>query len=241
MEEELYFQMRQLEDRYWWFVGKRFFIFNFIKGRPEKVIDLGCGTGVMMECLSNISSNVIGIDNSLLALSYAKNRINIKKLIGCDSRNIPIKDNIFDLVIASDLLEHITDDEAVLSEANRVLKKDGRLIVTVPAFDFLWSVHDETAHHLRRYNIDLLKEKVRKARFKIEKISYTNIFAFPAAFLFRSLRKLMPFYKSKNNDFFYTSPFLNAFFIACYKLEAALLKRLDFPFGISILGVFVKI
>lgn len=240
MEEELYAQMRQLEDEYWWFVGKRFFIFNFIKNKPARALDLGCGTGIMMERLGNICDNVFGIDNSLLALSYVKKRINKNRLIACDSRRICAKDDTFDLIIASDLLEHIPDDDIVLEEANRVLKTGGKLIITVPAFNFLWSKHDESAQHLRRYNIDSLKRKIHKANFSVEKLSYTNFFAFPLAFLARRLRRFVPFYKETKTDFFHTPGILNKFFIYCYKLEAALLRRIDFPFGISILGVLVK-
>lgn len=241
MEKKVYTEMRKLEDSYWWFVGKRMFIFNFIKKKPGAVLDIGCGTGIMIEHLSRISKNVIGIDSDPLALFYSKDRLGVRKLVSCDARFISMKDNIFDLIIASDLLEHIAEDEMVLNEITRVLKSGGKLIATVPAFNFLWSKHDEVVHHVRRYDINLLKRKIQKTKLTVEKISYTNMFAFPFAFLLRNLRRFIPFYRETKTDLFYTPPFLNTFFIFCYKLESLLLKKMNFPFGVSILGVFVKL
>jgi len=240
MEEKVYTQMRKLEDTYWWFVGKRMFISNFIKSKPGAVLDIGCGTGAMLEYLSRTSEDVVGIDNNLLPILYSKNRSGVKRLVACDARFISMKDNAFDLVIASDLLEHIAEDEMVLSEIARILKSKGKLIVTVPAFAFLWSKHDEAAHHVRRYNIDLLRIKIQKANLTVERISYTNIFAFPLILLLRNFKRFASFGREPETDFFYTPPFLNSFFIFCYKLEAMLLKKINFPFGVSILGVFIK-
>lgn len=207
MEEKNYTEMRKLEDTYWWFVGKRMFIFNFIKNGLEAVLDVGCGTGAMIERLSRISKNVIGIDDDFLAISYAKRRTGTKKLVICDAHFISMKDNTFDLIIVSDLLEHIKEDETVLNEVTRVLKSGARLIVTVPAFTFLWGRHDEVVHHMRRYNINLLKRKIQKANLNIEKISYTNILTFPFVFLARNLKRLMPFYRESKTDFFIHHPF----------------------------------
>jgi ubiquinone/menaquinone biosynthesis C-methylase UbiE len=240
MEEAVYSEMRRLEDAYWWFVGKRMFIFNFIEEPPGVILDLGCGTGAMIENLSRISKNVIGIDNNRLAISYIKKRSGVKKVAVSDARFISMKNNTFDLIIASDLLEHIADDELVLNEINRVLKPGVKLIATVPSFTFLWSKHDDAAHHVRRYNINLLKHKTEKANLRAERLSYTNMFAFPILLLLRSLKRIMSRRQRSRTDFFHTPPVLNAFFIACYKLEAALLKKINFPFGVSILGVFVK-
>ncbi|MGC9003398.1 MAG: class I SAM-dependent methyltransferase [bacterium] len=240
MNEEEYERMFLLEDFYWWFKGRRLIVRSALKGvKIDKVLDVGCGTGGN---LSLFNGFVVGVDVSMKALSLARRRKKDALLCLGQAENLPFKDNSFDLVLALDLLEHLPDDMKGLSEMHRVLKKGGSLLITVPAYKFLWSEHDEALHHFRRYSKGEIKGKMEKAGFTIKFISHAIVLPFFPIALFRLIQRLL---KRKNEkpktSLIILPPFLNDILFKILKGEANLIgKGISFPFGVSIICRGVK-
>ncbi len=144
--------MYAVEQQHWWFVSKRKLIERLLaqeNGQNKEILDAGCGTGGNFPTLNSFG-RVAGCDVIAEALEYSVRNGN-ERNIQCHIENIAFKDKTFDLVTALDVIEHVEDPVAALSEFRRVLKDNGRLIVTVPAFRFLWSRQDDALCHLRRY------------------------------------------------------------------------------------------
>lgn len=242
MEKIIYDFSYTQEQTHWWFRGRRRLVFDLIKkfsdtGIPKKILDVGCGTGLLLKELQ-ILGKPWGVDCSEQALDYCQRRglENIKK---GDISALPFGAQGFDIVLALDVLEHIEEDDKALKEMSRVLSPNGLAIIFVPAFRFLWSRQDEASHHFRRYCLKPLADKIKNADFQLLRASYFNTFLFlPILFLrfFINLFGLKTETETKINIKF-INPILDKIFSA----ERALLKHLDFPFGVSILFVARKI
>ena len=131
-----------------------------------------------------------------------------------------------------DVLEHIDEDSETLSKTIKGLKNNGRLFITVPAYQWLWSQHDINLMHKRRYNSNTLKNLIKNFDIKIEHITYFNTILFPLALLDRMIQKIIK-NNSKNNKF--PNYFLNVLFKIIFNFEKILLKFFYFPFGLSLL------
>src|ERR1039457_6357501 len=168
-------QMYELESFYWWFVARRKLIQDIIAGGhqfPEDttILDIGCGTGLNNELLSQFG-RVFGADCSEHALNFSRNR-GIENLVLSNAEELNFANETFHLVTALDVLEHVDDDLRALSEIWRVTKPGGLLVITVPAYGFLWSEHDEALHHRRRYTAHALRNKLTNAGFEVDRSTY---------------------------------------------------------------------
>ncbi len=239
------------EDKHWWFASRTRAILAYLDrymgpGRGRRVLDVGCGAGNMMHHLAHYGT-VVGVDNNPKPLEVARQR-------GLDARQgsgdgLPFEDAEFDLVSLLDTVEHVPAEGQVFSECNRVLKKGGKLLVTVPAFMFLWSRNDVINMHQRRYTVPELRGKLEAHGFRVLCISYNNFFIFPVAALFILLRRgrAEPELASPHFDedayqveMEPASPLVNSVLTLVGKIEVALLKRLSLPFGTSIIAIAEK-
>lgn len=238
MRKETYQEMYDIECSHWWFLGKRLIISTFLDryldfgNRFRKILDVGCGTGITMRLLRNYGVTY-GIDVSEEALYFCRKRGH-QRLTKGDANEIPFNDNCFDGITAVDLLEHLENEEKIVEEFYRVLKKNGLLLISVPAFKFLWSEHDLAAEHKRRYTLEEIEYLIKK-RFSILKITYTNIFIFPAVAAYRIFKNMLPWRKEIKTDFFAIPRTINSLLYLLYKVEAPLLRQINFPFGLSIM------
>lgn len=246
MNIEEYQRMYELEENHWWFRGKRKIVFNWLNDlQPQyKILDVGCGTGINLTYLKAITDFVIGIDLSKEAIEFCKLRGH-KKLSQANVLSLPFKDNSVEIVLALDILEHIENDELAIREFKRVLKSEGKLLITTSAFNFLWGMHDDIHHHYRRYTRRELVNKIKKYNFYIQKISYTNIFIFPIVFTVRLCQKLILTLRKDNtyqyrSDLFEVCNFINQILTYLYTIEANILKIINFPFGTSLFCICVK-
>jgi|Deesub1362B_J571_1020462.scaffolds.fasta_scaffold00489_4 SAM-dependent methyltransferase len=235
--EELY----EIENYHWWFVGTRKIIFSYLKqfvpSKNLKILDIGCGLGINLLKLKEYGKP-IGLDYSYETLNLSLKR-GASHLICSDARHIPFKDNIFDLVTAFDVLEHIDEDDNVLKEIYRVCKNGGFFLMTIPAYKFLWSGHDEALKHKRRYTKKVILRKLKNVNLKPIKISYFNTLFFSPILLFRLLNKFI--LKNKVGDHTYKVPkLLNQVLLHIYKIESFFLKYFNFPFGVSIICLSKK-
>ena len=174
-------------EYYWWLNGRRDFIYRFImrlNGKHLKILDVGCSCGNLIEKLEkNKSHEVYGIDNSKYAVQKCIGK-GLKNVRFGNAVKLPYKNSFFDVVIASDVLEHIKSDKKALEECKRVLKRHGYLIIGVPAFSSLWSRLDSYKEHKRRYDkVDFI-ELIESIRMRTSFITYWNFFSFlPINFL----------------------------------------------------------
>lgn len=174
----------RLEHDHWWFRGRRELVRQFARGlfpdRSAEVVDIGCASGQLLDELTTDGFQCpAGLDLSAAAVEACRTR----GLVGVrqgDAVNPPLPQESFDLIIASDVLEHLANDGLALKNWLRLLRPDGRLIIFVPAFEWLWSQHDIRNHHHRRYTRTQLIGALNSAGWIIERSGYWNTSLFPA-------------------------------------------------------------
>ncbi|MBV9850189.1 MAG: class I SAM-dependent methyltransferase [Armatimonadetes bacterium] len=251
MKHEEYERMYRFEDTYWWFVARRRLIASLLDAHYPRtgrlrLLDVGCGTGAMLDVLAPFG-RVVGADFAPQALEFCRARGMEKgqhyPLARADVRRLPFADDSFDAVTAMDVIEHIDDDKAASAEILRVLRPGGRLFVTVPAFGFLWSEHDEALHHYRRYTAPHLKDVFQRVGFAVTKISYTVTSLFPPIAAYRLLSKALPKRREngeKKADLVTFSPRVNAALQTLSDWETRLVHRTNLPLGVTVVCVAEK-
>lgn len=246
MQDIEYKKMYELEDSYWWYVGRRAVIRSVIKHycviNGGIIVDVGCGTGTNLGLLGEFSKTVIGLDTAPQAIAYCAARgFRNTKLID-NSSQLPFQDGSVELVTLLDVLEHVENESKTLSEVWRILNRGGTLLLTLPAYQFLWSEHDIALHHFRRYTASRIRELLEKNGFSIVKCSYVIVSQFPIILAYRIVKGIL-------NIFIPATPktshvrlpfFLNNFFIFLLQIESKLIHRINFPFGTSIIVVAKK-
>lgn len=237
-------KMAHLEDRYWWFVGRRFIVRSLISRfwKPQSsnpvILDLGCGTGGSFSLLKNWG-RVVGLDASFFALKFSRSR-SVKELVLGDAQILPFADNKFELVAILDVLEHLDDDLLSLREIWRVLKPKGAVVFTVPAFMSLWSVHDIALEHRRRYLYGEIQDKLVAAGFEIKKLSYAICPLMPAVFVFRKIQNFLMRNKEPATALIELPEPMNRALISLLKFEAEIIPFFNLPFGVSLVGIGEK-
>jgi SAM-dependent methyltransferase len=237
-----YSEYFRIEDRHWWFLGRRRILIRLLdralprSSEGRRILDIGCGTGTMVQQLERYGS-VLGIDADHDAVRFCRERgvDNVQQASGDD---LPFDEGSFDLVTALDVLEHMEDDAAGLSEIHRVLRPGGTLVLTVPAYRFLWGAQDEISHHYRRYTRGELTGRLADAGFSVQRASYFNALLFPVIAAVRLARRLRPAPAELRSDFEMTPPGrLNRALGWLFGREAELVGRVNLPFGVSIVTV----
>lgn len=164
MEENFEKKYHDVETNHWWFKSRRKYLIDLLKNSPKdsKILDVGCSSGVFLKDLEKIGFNpdhLFGIDISEKAILNSKKN-GLKNTFVMDAQNITLTEK-FDIIVASDCLEHLENDSKALNNWNNLLNKNGQLYVFVPAFMRLWSYHDEVNMHFRRYKKNELKSKTK--------------------------------------------------------------------------------
>lgn len=246
MKKEEYdkLQLVELKKNYWWHIGRRFILIKFLKrwfpisNTKSLILDFGCGTGENFEILSKFGQ-VIGIDNSEVAVKFCQQKGHLAKLI--NGNNLPFPDKSIDFITVLDVLEHLDNDVDIFMEYKRVLKESGRILITVPAYKFLWSEHDKAMKHRRRYIASELQTKLNQSGFKILKMNYIFTFVFPLVLFYRIFRRIFPkkSYQSKVS-YVILPKFINQFFVRIMQIETFLVDKINLPFGSSIIIVAEK-
>jgi SAM-dependent methyltransferase len=249
MQQHTYAILRRVEEKHWWFVGRRRIIRSFLERlyrdhkdsgavqagpvSARKILDVGCGTGANLEMLAEFGE-AAGVDVSDDALSFCRQRglTNVKQ--GA-AESLPYAADSFDLVTGLDVVEHLDDDLAGLKEMRRVLRSGGRALLFVPAFMFLWGVQDDISNHRRRYTLKELKRVVHQAGFQVERATYVNLSFFTPILLGRLIMRATGLRPESENNI--TIGFLNGVLGKLLGAESLPLRFLNFPFGVSIICV----
>ena len=227
-----------IEDDHWWFVGKRLLLRSLLRRHAPhgRLLDLGCGTGGVLRD-AEPDRACLGVDASMVGLQVCR-RKGFERLVCADLASIPFRPGDFDAVLALDVIEHLDDDVQFLREASKLCAPGAPLIVAVPAYQLLWSQHDETFQHRRRYNARQLRSALCAAGLEVERITFTNSLLFPVAAVWRILSYRLGLGRfAPRHDFWPLPRPLNSLLVALYRFEAWLLLRFDLPVGISVVGV----
>src|SRR3989344_1059616 len=233
----LYQECYQQETYYWWHIAKqklvKDLIKRFIRKKNLKILDLGCGTGGVLSTLKSLGS-IYGLDKTNHALTKAKSR-GIKNLTRHNLDNVPLpfKKNQFDLVLTLDVLEHLRNPETTITDIKRILKPSGYLIITVPAYKYLFSYWDKMVGHKTRYSQKGVTRLVRKSGFKVKFSSYFHLIIFIPAVIVRLFKAKTA--GKHTSDFIPVPKVLNNFLILISQIESKIIKLVPLPFGLSII------
>ncbi len=236
MQEHHYPILFQVEESHWWYVGRRRIIQSLVEkicrtlnsSRP-RILDVGCGTGANLKMLAAYG-RAEGVDISPQAVAFCGERGLDSVKLGA-AEHLPYESDSFELVTALDVVEHLDDDVAGLQEMRRVLRRDGRLLLFVPAFMFLWGVQDDVSNHRRRYTLPGLLKAVEAAGFSVEWSSYANISFFMPVLLVRSVMRWLGLRAA--TEYGINISLMNGPFSWLFGAERFILKRGKIPFGVS--------
>lgn len=225
-----------VEQNHWWFVGRRGLFARCIERlnipKDARVLDLGTSTGTNLRMLREIGvTNVVGLDLSDEAIRFCGEK-GLGMVHKGDITAIPFPSGSFDLVLATDIIEHVDADETALSEIARVLKPSGKAIITVPAFESLWGPQDELAFHKRRYRMAPLIAKAERAGLRVCQKFHFNYLLFAPIFLARRLLSAIPNRVRSENEI--NGPVLNRILSAIFEADLRAAPHLRAPFGVSI-------
>ncbi len=243
MEKDFYKTYFALEEDNWWFRVRRNLIFDLLikykVPKTAKIFDFGCGSGYTVGCLQKLGYDASGSDISAEAIEFGLSK-GTRNIAVAQRGEIRPPEGSFDLILALDVIEHIQDDSGAIRAIERALRPGGMAIITVPAYQWLWGVQDDVAHHFRRYTAGSFAKVLKQnSKLKIIRKTYFNTFLFPLVAFVRILSKWFNL-KERESDFDINSTWLNAIFFHIFNLEIKILKHMSFLFGISILAVIQK-
>jgi len=242
MEERLIAQMRRDEERHWWFAGRRQVLLALVAseqlGPRARLLDVGCGTGFFLEAAAERYA-VAGLDPSPQAVGFCLER----GLTGVREGGVTALADMtsdFDAVTFFDVIEHLPDDLGALRLARQVLRPGGRVFVSVPAYQWLWSHHDEAHGHQRRYASEWLRQRLATAGFTNTRTGYFNTRLLPLALLVRGFQRMTG--RGLEADLRPPPEPVNQLFTRTFAGESGRLGRpgsSGYPFGLSVFGVGV--
>ena len=238
MERAVYDQMAALDEQHWWYVARRKVLTELIRRRAQppagaRLLEIGCGTGHNLSMLAQFGSvDALEVDETARALAEKRLGKPVFSAPLPDLNGVP--DSQYNLVAAFDVIEHIEDDVASLKGIARLLKPSGKLVLTVPAHQWMWSAHDVVNHHQRRYSKTGLRNLVDSSPLKLEAIGYLNSLLFPVAVAERLFSKM----RGKDDaDLSLPPKPLNQALERVFAAERALIGRVPLPPGLSLFAV----
>lgn len=228
------FELLRAMEHSWWYDGRAATVTAALKrvgiDQGSEILDFGCGFGGMYETLARFGKRISAYEPDGEARRGAEER-GYTEVFSSEDEALS---HTYDLIGLFDVVEHIEDDHAFLARLNAALCDGGRLAITVPAFQFLWSVHDVHHHHFRRYTARAMRTALESAGFRVEYASYWNMTLFLPAVLTRLLGKT-------GEDALSPPRSIDRLFLAIVRLETLCMRILSLPFGTGLVVVARKI
>ncbi|RBP51491.1 class I SAM-dependent methyltransferase [Arenicella xantha] len=247
MDEQVYKDMSVVEGEHWWFVARRQYLkriiakFVFRERVDLELCEIGSGTGGNLPLLAEFG-NVTAIEMEPYARQFIEQRglDNVVKVAGGS-----LPDDIdltaqYDGVFLLDVVEHIQDDLAALKAVQKFIRKDGVLVTTVPAYQWLWSAHDVANHHCRRYTLPDYRRLLENAGYQVQYASYFNSVLFPLAVVERVSSRLKGAIDNVDTGLSIPVGVINSTLKALFGLERLWAGILNIPFGLSMVVVATK-
>ena len=231
MDNKTFSRQIKNQEKHWWFQARKKIIDQIISNinlkKNNNILDFGAGSGVNLDMLEKYGLVDVHEQNKYAKKIIKKRHKKIKNLYS----TLKIKKKFYDLILVADVIEHVKKPKNLLKDLKKFLKKDGRILITVPAYQFLFSRKDEALGHYRRYNKNHLKNEL--SGFKIENISYFNTFLCIPIIIMTLLNKLLKRDYIKEVE---TTPnfILNKLLYIVFAAERYFIKYLNLPFGVSI-------
>jgi len=236
MDRIVYDRMAEHDSSHWWYVARRDILADYVArfaGLPKdaRILEIGCGTGHNLPMLAQFGSvDAIEIDEA--AREIASQRLG--KPVG--AAPLPelsgVERGSYDMIAVLDVVEHVEDDVGALRAMAECLKPGGKILITVPAHQWMWSAHDVVNHHKRRYSKRTLTDALRSAGLQWRKFGYFNSLLFPAAVAARIAGRLTG--KDDSDDSPPAGP-INRLFGAIFRMERHALGRVPFTPGLSLI------
>ena len=229
--------MAKLESCHFWFLGRRDILEHILNiggvtsgDAKLQILDAGCGTGGNLDWL-NKYGQAWGVDGSPYACTYSAEKHAGHVVRGTLPDGLPFCEESFDLITLLDVLEHLDDDIAALQKLSSLLKPGGHLLVSVPAFAHLWSGHDVSHQHKRRYIKTDLQDVLLRSGFVVDFIGYFNTHLYPLIAVKRILNRIL---KKDGGDLAMPPKALNCILYKIFSCERLWLGKIPIPFGVSI-------
>ncbi len=230
------------ESNHWWFKARRRILRSVLLRLPlperPRILEIGTGPGGNLYSIYPPGAELHGLEPNPELAQIAHTRGSVPVAIG-HAEELPEGLDRFDVVTLLDVLEHTSDDGHVCAHLAGRLVPGGRLLLTVPAYMFLWSAQDVVSGHYRRYTRNHLARIVERAGLVCERITYFNTLLFPAVALFRITRRLLRG-TSGQSDLRYSFGTMDKVLYRVFASERRLLNRMNLPFGVSILLIARK-
>jgi SAM-dependent methyltransferase len=243
MDQQLMKAMLEVDDHHWWYRGRRRIIRAELDRLPlapgARVLDAGCGSGRTLEELVDYGE-ATGIELDSDAAELARARGIAEVAVG-RLEELPWPQDSFDLITCLDVIEHTPDDRAALLELRRVCRPGGFLLVTVPAYQALWSVHDEANHHYRRYSRRGLRQAALDTGWAVVRMSSFNSLLLAPAAVVRIGQRRLGTHNGYTNDLDLGPRWLNEALEQPLRLEAGWLRHgRTLPAGLSLMAMLRK-
>lgn len=237
MDARIYERMAEVEERHWWFASRRGILEKILArlelAKDSAILEVGCGTGGNFALLAQHGS-VYAMEPFDAARAAANSRGVAKVAAGSLPDDIPFPDVSFDLILMTDVLEHLDDDVASLAALRGRLKPGGWLLITVPALSWMWSEHDVIHHHRRRYHAARLRQMMETAGYHVHYLSYFNFLLFPLIAATRVAERFVGA-GSEGHDLRMPSAPVNSLLKKVFGSERYLLGTWSAPFGVSLM------
>lgn len=242
MKLEAYEAEAKLEDKHWWFVVRRELFQRLLKKKnfptDAAILDVGTSTGTNLRMLVNMGfANIKGLDFSDHAIHFCKQK-GLPMVTKGDICDMPFDQDSLNLVVATDIIEHVENDLLALKEIYRVLKPGGCALITVPMFMSLWGLQDDISLHKRRYRRKSIHALIAQTPFHIEESFFFNFLLLPSIWLARKLIKLCRITPKSENDI--NNVIINAILKMVFRLDTLCAPIMHPPFGVSYLCVLKK-
>lgn len=244
-KSESFSELVRLEKDNFWFRARNKLILWALrthKHDASNFLEVGCGTGFVLSAIARTSPEVelSGSEIFLAGLSHATKRVPTANFMQMDARKVPFVEE-FDAIGAFDVLEHIEEDDLVLSQLHSALKPGGILLLTIPQHPWLWSASDEHACHVRRYTKNEIEKKVKWAGFNLIRSTSFVTTLLPAMIISRLLNKRKMAQYDPEAEL-KINPILNAIFYGLMRLEIMGIQLgLNYPLGGSRLIIAKKV